>query len=304
LADFTKAIDVAPKFAAAYVTRGLFLLRQGKDDQAQKDFDKTLELDPSRRESLETAIRRVKRERSQSPSPSSDLPSQQRKRPESAPNQAQDAKTLVARAAKYIQKKDWPAAVADLESACKFAPDDHWPAYQLGAVLLYAGERPRYDELCRGLLKRFADSPPVEVGDRVAKLCFMADKVVDESKVPFTLVDRAVADDKNKLHAYFLVTKGLAEYRAGNAKAAIEVLDKILPKFRGDNAFYAQGKLTLAMACKKLARDDDARKHLADAVRILDGLQSRNRLLNSPTGWHDGLFALILRREAEKLIGQ
>src|SRR5205823_4575562 len=47
LADYAKAIEVAPAFAYGDARRGLVLLQQGKDEPAQRDFDKARELNPS-----------------------------------------------------------------------------------------------------------------------------------------------------------------------------------------------------------------------------------------------------------------
>lgn len=49
LADYTRAIELNPRFALAYATRGLLLLRQGKDAEAQSDFDTGFRLDSSLR---------------------------------------------------------------------------------------------------------------------------------------------------------------------------------------------------------------------------------------------------------------
>ncbi len=57
------AIKLDPKFPDAYFYRGLTLLNQGKDIEAQKDFDKFLELAPDKKAFLEKWIEKTKRER-------------------------------------------------------------------------------------------------------------------------------------------------------------------------------------------------------------------------------------------------
>jgi hypothetical protein len=46
IAAYTKAIDLSPREGNAYMGRGLALLEQGKDAEAQKDFDRCLNLAP------------------------------------------------------------------------------------------------------------------------------------------------------------------------------------------------------------------------------------------------------------------
>lgn len=47
LADYEQAIELNPKFARAYVLRGLILLKRGQDAAAQKDLEKGFQLDAS-----------------------------------------------------------------------------------------------------------------------------------------------------------------------------------------------------------------------------------------------------------------
>ena len=61
--DYNTGIKIDPKFPDAYFFRGLTLLNQGKDVEAQKDFDKFLELAPDKKAFLEKWIEKTKRER-------------------------------------------------------------------------------------------------------------------------------------------------------------------------------------------------------------------------------------------------
>jgi Flp pilus assembly protein TadD len=57
------AVKFKPDFAPAYSSRGIALLLAGKDEEAQKDFDKALKLDPTLKTSLEAQIKRAKEQR-------------------------------------------------------------------------------------------------------------------------------------------------------------------------------------------------------------------------------------------------
>jgi tetratricopeptide (TPR) repeat protein len=60
------AVKLKPDFAPAYVSRGGALLLQGKDEEAQKDFDKALKLDPNMKASIEIQLKQAKEARATS----------------------------------------------------------------------------------------------------------------------------------------------------------------------------------------------------------------------------------------------
>ena len=62
-ADYDAAVRLDPKFPDAYLFRGLVLLNQHKDAEAQKDFDKFLELAPDERAFVGELVEKTKRER-------------------------------------------------------------------------------------------------------------------------------------------------------------------------------------------------------------------------------------------------
>lgn len=63
IADYGVAIKLNPNDLNAYASRGLALVWNGKDIEAQKDFDKFLELAPDKKAILEEQIKEAKRER-------------------------------------------------------------------------------------------------------------------------------------------------------------------------------------------------------------------------------------------------
>ena len=60
LADYTRAVELDPKFAQAYANRGILLLRQGRDAEAERDFDIAFQLDARLRSELEAYIKQMR----------------------------------------------------------------------------------------------------------------------------------------------------------------------------------------------------------------------------------------------------
>jgi len=63
IAAYSKAIEVKPDYAMAYANRGLCQLYEGKDAEAQKDFDRSLEINAGLKNSLDGYIAKVKQQR-------------------------------------------------------------------------------------------------------------------------------------------------------------------------------------------------------------------------------------------------
>lgn len=61
--QYGKAIEVKPDYAMAYANRGLCQLYDGNDAEAQKDFDRSIEVDGALKDALEGYVAKVKQER-------------------------------------------------------------------------------------------------------------------------------------------------------------------------------------------------------------------------------------------------
>ena len=61
IADYTKAIEIDPGFAEAYLNRGLAHWLQGHQAEAERDFDRCLKLNSDLKPLLEERVREMKR---------------------------------------------------------------------------------------------------------------------------------------------------------------------------------------------------------------------------------------------------
>src|SRR5437660_796308 len=69
IADYTKAIEIDPRDAQAYENLGLALLTKGKDQEAEQDFKKAIELDATLKPEIEKLSNEIKQARKVSPKP-------------------------------------------------------------------------------------------------------------------------------------------------------------------------------------------------------------------------------------------
>ena len=66
IADFDQAIKLDPRMARAYLNRGMARLLQGQEDASQRDFAKCLRLKPDLQPVIEQSIKAVKEWRKES----------------------------------------------------------------------------------------------------------------------------------------------------------------------------------------------------------------------------------------------
>ena len=67
IADFTKVIEVNPQHAKAYANRGIIMLLQGHDADAQKEFDTALKIENTLNPDLQSRINQIIRGRKSKP---------------------------------------------------------------------------------------------------------------------------------------------------------------------------------------------------------------------------------------------
>jgi hypothetical protein len=154
------------------------------------------------------------------------------------------------------------------------------------------------------MLERFGNaSGAAETAERTLRACSLKPGFEREVRVLSAPIDRVIATDSPKwLVPWCNLSKGLAEYRAGNDQAALDWLAQA----RGLNVISARATLDLltAMACQRLGRAGEARDALGRAVNLME-----TQLANTGTdvldaNVEDWLTCQILRKEAEGMIAR
>jgi serine/threonine-protein kinase len=192
-----------------------------------------------------------------------------------------------------IRQKHWDQVESVWQDAIKADPARHdsWDGY--AEYCLFLGRAREYRRLRGLLLDRFGKDKSPTVCDRAGRACLLLGDDRQAVVRAAAMIERAVqakGPDTATLHPYFMVGKGLAEYRLGNMDAALSAVE-------GDGAqvLRPMPQLIAAMAHWQLGQQQIARKLLAEAVLSFDWSRG-----NATT--HEAWIYHVLRREAEGLI--
>ena len=215
----------------------------------------------------------------------------------------------------HVRDGQWAKAFADYSKAIELDPSDHFPWFQSAALALELGDGEGYRCICREMLTRFGNTDKPHIAERTAKTCSLAPEAVSDFAAVLKLADRAVTGtEKHPYYRWFVLVKGLAEYRADHDAAAVDWMKRFAPQ-AGGCSWDATAFAVQAMAKHRLgsAPGADAARLAAEALASLGHAQAilaenmpdpaKGRPYESHN-FHDWLHAQILCREAEKLIGK
>jgi WD40 repeat protein/tetratricopeptide (TPR) repeat protein len=204
----------------------------------------------------------------------------------------------------------WQDAANAYDKLLNLDPGDVWRWFHSAAVHLYIGDKDGYRRHCREMLKRFGQSDDPQIADLTAKTCLLLPDAVEDQKLVQKLADRAVTNtEKNNIYYWFMLVKGMAEYRAGNPEQAIDWLGKSLtPLPSSVPEFNSLAQLFLSMSYHRLGREKEARQALQQARTLinaeLEKWKRENASKNSDDShdWDDWLRSMSVLPEAEALI--
>jgi serine/threonine protein kinase len=177
--------------------------------------------------------------------------------------------------------------------------------YQAYAVLLVeTGDFPTYAQFCRTTAARYAGETNGDAAGRILKSCLLRppDAELMAALQPLgTIAKNSFSGAVVKSWAAIPVS--LWHYRCGNYRSALELA---LPNQgqSDDSAATATNCAILAMALFHEGKVEEARENLARARKIVDSGFARHLVAgNGLQGyWYDWVFARILLREAESTI--
>jgi tetratricopeptide (TPR) repeat protein len=168
-------------------------------------------------------------------------------------------------------------------------------------MLLLADYTQTYRQQCARLIGERGNTKDPRIAYLVARVCALAPDAVPDPNKLVEIAERAVQAQPAPHHLHVL---GLAHYRAGQFDKAIEKLHKSM---EGNWRANAANWLVLAMAHQRLGHIDEARKWFDKAARWIDhtGLEAPTNAADSLQSLHphDSLTCMVLRREAEMVLG-
>jgi tetratricopeptide (TPR) repeat protein len=225
---------------------------------------------------------------------------------------------LAARAQAYARLGRFPEALADYTRTLELDPSDHFRWFELGGLLARLGEREKFARHCRLALERFGGTSDRTVAERMAKMIASVPAELSgvDPQRAVDLADRAIADGAAHLDMkWFVLTKGIAEYRAGHFESAAVWLRKANERRPGWRA--VQAGFYLAMALHRLGRQEEALAVLRETSAAMDAddlklgwTELGHEHHHLTFGWIDlgheyvsVCFGELARREAEELLG-
>jgi tetratricopeptide (TPR) repeat protein len=213
-----------------------------------------------------------------------------------------DPKRYRARGVFFGQSGRLREALADFIKATELEPQNQTNWYEVANLSLATGDIDGYRAACREMLDRFEKSDSPMTAERTAKTCALAPGAVADFARVERVAERCITGtEEHRLRRWFILAKGLTEYRAGHHEQAIEWLQQFAPKPGGVHA-DATAFAALAMSHHQLRRPKEAHASL-DAARAIMA-KKRPPVSASPDGWHDWLHSEILFREAEQMLAK
>lgn len=172
----------------------------------------------------------------------------------------------------------------------------------MGPLLVEIGDTNRYNNRRSLVAATFWGSEDPETAAEAAME--MSLRPSDRSwSAPAQLADTAVTRGTNHARLpYFLLVKGLVEYRQGQYAGAQDWAQKSLA---GSGTNYTTGvaaNAVLAMAQQQLKQPDEARKALVQAAELSETKLPKLESGDLGENWPEWLIARILLREAKGLI--
>jgi WD40 repeat protein/tetratricopeptide (TPR) repeat protein len=198
----------------------------------------------------------------------------------------------------------WRESVKAWDKVVELDPGDHGAWYQCAPLHLHLGDVGDYRRLCREMLRRFGQTDNPILAERTAKACLLLPDAVADQQLVQQLAQRTVTGtEKHGSYGFFLLVKGIADYRAGHWEEAIQALQESQQHPTTSAREYKMlAGLFLAMAHHQRGRADEARQAFRQATDLLDADIQKWKPDDANMGNLDWFMAMIIRKEAEALL--
>jgi tetratricopeptide (TPR) repeat protein len=212
-----------------------------------------------------------------------------------------DTGAYIRRADQLVRRGRWAAAAGDLDRALELNPGNHLTWHNVSVLRLELGDTEGYRRACREMLTRFGGTKDPNVAERTAKTCCLTPGAVADYTLARQLADRSVTGtEKHGDYPWFLIARGMAEYRAGKFADAINWLRKSLSPDSEIPVRDGLAYLFLAMAHHRLGQSDDASQAMDRALMMEEKLPKPG---GADLGY-DWLRFHLVRREVEALLSR
>ena len=213
----------------------------------------------------------------------------------------ESASLLVLRVNVTARRGRWREAAADAALALENQLNEHYRYHTLAALLAMAGDRPAYEQVCKRLVTKFADSTNPYVSERIAQDYLLLPNSAADLVFMDKLADKAVtAGSGTDGLPYFQACKAMSHYRLGNFSEAIAWGEKAAKSSTG----FAQAKAyaILAMAHSQLGQRNEALAALGKGDALAPAFSPEKGADDLGESWVAWVMARVSIDEATKLI--
>jgi serine/threonine protein kinase len=208
----------------------------------------------------------------------------------------------------------WTEAAARYSALMEIDKLDKWGAVTLdyqacGVVLMESREYAPYQKFCGATVDVFGTTTNGDAAGRILKTCLLlppGERLMERLQPMGEQAENFYVFQVPKpFLGWATIPSGLWRYRLGDFGQAAEWCRRGLDEKDTTTAQTAAIRVILAMSCHQQGKADEAGSQLAKAREAIEA-QFKNGLENGNAGqgmWYDWVFARILLREAEALIG-
>jgi tetratricopeptide (TPR) repeat protein len=202
-----------------------------------------------------------------------------------------------------------------VQEGVDLGPSDHWNWFVAAPLRLQRSDADDYRRVCQEMLARFGQTTDPAVAEKTAGTCLLGPNAVRDLRPVVQLAERAITGtEQHYLYPWFLLTRGMADYRTGDFANSIDRLNKTLSlvrRTRPIDAWYRANNPTLAgiahvflaMARYQLGQANEARQALDQAAELKEQRKPKAGGNKTPRPkWYNWLRFRLVYLEAEELV--